>query len=74
MNHLGFYNGGVPKPNRGSIRGDALGRPGAFHSPQMHNWMNNHHGDSQRVTSEDAVKFKHFMGTDKPEFNRTMPA
>lgn len=33
VNHLGFYNGGVPKPNRGSIRGDALGRPGAFHSP-----------------------------------------
>lgn len=36
--------------------------------------MNNQHGDSQRVTSEDAVKFKHFMGSDKPEFNRTMPA
>ena len=33
VNNLGFYNGGVPRPNRGSIRGDALGRPGAFHSP-----------------------------------------
>ena len=36
--------------------------------------MNYQHGDSQRVTTEDAVKFKHFMGTDKADFNRTMPA
>lgn len=74
VNHLGYYRGGVPQPNRGPIRGTALGRAGQFHSPQVHNWMNYQHGDSQRVTTEDAVKFKHFMGTDKADFNRTMPA
>ena len=73
VNDLGYYKGGVPKPNRGPIRGNALGRPGHFHSPQIHNFMHYQHGDSQRVTQEDAVKFKHFMTTDKAEFNRTMP-
>ena len=72
-NNLGYYNGGVPRSNRGPIRGDAMGRPGVFHSPQIHNWMNYQHGDSNRVTGEDAIKFKHFMGTDKADFNRTMP-
>jgi hypothetical protein len=41
VNHLGFYNGGVPRPNRGSVRGESLGRPGNFHSPSMHNFINN---------------------------------
>lgn len=72
-NNLGYYNGGVPRANRGPIRGEALGRPGVFHSPQVHNWMHYQHGDSNRVTGEDAIKFKHFMGTDKADFNRTMP-
>ena len=73
-NHLGYYNGGVPRANRGIVRGDALGSPGTFHSPAIHNYLNNQHADSQRVTQEDAVKFKHYMGTDKADFNRTMPA
>jgi hypothetical protein len=29
--------------------------------------------DSYRVSTEDAIKFKHFMGTDKNDFQRTMP-
>jgi len=33
VNDLGYYNGGVPRENRGSIRGDAVGEPGGFHSP-----------------------------------------
>ena len=35
--------------------------------------MNYQHGDSYRVTGEDAVKFKHFMGSDKADFARTAP-
>ena len=35
--------------------------------------MNFNHSDSNRVTTEDAIKFKHFMGTDKADFNRTQP-
>ena len=39
VNHLGYYKGGVPQPNRGAIRGKALGRPGAFHAPDLHNFL-----------------------------------
>lgn len=33
VNHLGFYNGGVPQKNKGARRGKALGNTGEFHSP-----------------------------------------
>lgn len=33
VNDLGYYNGGVPRKNRGSIRGEALAEPGSYHSP-----------------------------------------
>ena len=74
VNDLGYYSGGVPRAHRGAIRGAALAPPGYFHSPSLHNYLENQHADSFRVTSEEAVKFKHYMGTDKVEFNRTMPA
>ena len=32
-NHLGYYEGGVPKKNSGPRRGKAIGNPGEFHSP-----------------------------------------
>jgi hypothetical protein len=73
VNDLGYYNGGVPRENRGTVRGASIGEPGGFHSPQIHNFMNFNHSDSYRVTSEDAIKFKHYMGTDQADFKRTMP-
>jgi len=74
VNDLGYYNGGVPKAHRGNIRGNALSHPGNFHSPKVHNYLHFNHPDSVRVTSEDAVKFKHYMGTDKADFNRSIPS
>jgi len=74
VNDLGFYNGGVPRQYRGGVRADAIGEVGHFHSPQIHNSLNFNHPDSHRVTQEDALKFKHFMGTDKADFLRTKPA
>jgi len=74
VNHLGYYNGGVPRYNRGSIRGEAGGEAGSFHSPQIHNYKHFAHPDSYRVTPEDGLKFKHFMGTDKADFMRTRPS
>lgn len=70
---MGYYKGGVPRANRGPIRGNAWASPGGFHSPLLHNFMENKHPDTHRVTQEDAVKFKHYMGTDKLMFNKTMP-
>ena len=49
-NDLGYYNGGVPRANRGNIRGEAMAAPGIFHSPTIHNAMENNHPDSYRVT------------------------
>lgn len=74
VNDLGYYNGGVPRRNRASIRGEALGPSGEFHNPHTHNFLNNEHADMQRVTTQDAVQFKHFMGSDKADFLRTKPA
>jgi len=74
VNDLGYYNGGVPRRYRGSLRGSAIGETGTFHSPQIHNFINFNHADSYRVTSEDAVKFKNFMTSDKADFLRTKPA
>ena len=73
VNDLGYYNGGVPRNHRGTIRGDATGPPGHFHDPTIHNYIHYNHHDSKRITTEDAIKFKHFMGTDRADFERTMP-
>ena len=74
VNDLGYYRGGVPNPNSGTRRGDALARPGEFHTPELHNFYNNYHADSKLVTSEDAIKFKNFMTSDKVDFTMTRPA
>jgi hypothetical protein len=72
-NHLGMYMGGLPRPGKGSIRGKALGHVGEFHQPHVHNFIENYHQDSKLVSSEDAVKFKAWMGSDKTDFNRSKP-
>ncbi len=73
VNFLGYYKGGVPKEGYGAIRSKSLGNSGEFHNPAIHNALNYKHQDTAFVTSEDAVKFKHWMGTDKVDFNRSKP-
>lgn len=73
-NDLGFYRGGVPKKGRGALRGASMGRPGEFHQPEAHNFLNFYHPDSKTVTSEDAMKFKAFMLSDKDDFNLSRPS
>jgi curved DNA-binding protein CbpA len=68
VNHLGFYSGGNPVKGRGPIRGKALGNTGEFHTPQIHNYLNYNHQDSSFLSSEDAIKFKHWMGSDIVDF------
>ena len=64
VNDLGYYRGGLPGKDRGTVRGSALGAPGEFHQPRVHNFLNNYHQDSSMVTSEDTVKFKAYMTSD----------
>ena len=73
VNHLGYYQGGIPRKDSGPIRGKAMGHPGEFHTPQVHNYLNYNHQDTSFVTAEDAVKFKHWMGTDIVDFQRSRP-
>ena len=74
VNDLGYYRGGVPQKDKGTIRGAAIGRPGEFHTPQVHNFYNNYHADSKLVSSEDALKFKNFMAADKVDYNMSKPS
>ena len=73
VNDLGYYRGGLPQKGRGAIRGAAIGLPGEFHQPTVHNYLENYHQDSKVITSEDAVKFKAFMNSDKVDFNMSRP-
>ena len=51
-----------------------MGRPGEFHQPNFHNFLNFYHPDSKTVNSEDAMKFKAFMVSDKDDFNLSRPS
>ena len=74
VNFLGYYRGGVPQKGRGAVRGSSMGIPGEFHQPKMHNFFNFYHPDSKTVTSEDTVKFKAYMLSDKDDFNMSRPS
>jgi len=73
VNFIGMYKGGVPRKNSGSIRGKSLGAPNEFHAPNIHNYLEFNHQDTAFVSSADAVKFKHWMGTDIIDFQRSRP-
>jgi hypothetical protein len=73
VNFIGMYKGGVPNKDAGPLRGKALGNPNEFHSPQVHNYLEFNHQDTAFVSSEDAIKFKHWMGSDIVDFQRSRP-
>jgi len=68
-----MYKGGVPRKDSGPIRGKSLGNPNEFHQPKVHNYLEYNHQDTAFVSSADAVKFKHWMGTDIVDFQRSRP-
>ncbi len=68
VNYLGYYKGGVPKKGMGITRGKSLLGPGWFHLPAVHNFKENLHPDASFVTSEDTIKFKRWMNSDKYDF------
>jgi hypothetical protein len=55
------------------MRGTALGNAGEIHSVQMHNFLDYNHQDTAFVTSEDALKFKYWMGSDMVDYQRSKP-
>ncbi|CDW82524.1 chaperone protein [Stylonychia lemnae] len=73
VNYLGYYKGGVPQKDAGPLRSKSIGNPHEFHSPQIHNYLEFNHQDTAFVSSEDAIKFKHWMGSDIVDFQRSRP-
>lgn len=73
VNYLGYYKGGLPQKDRGTLRGEGMAPPDWFHQPDVHNHLNNYYPDAKLVTSQDAIKFKAFMAADKVDFQRTKP-
>ena len=73
VNDLGYYRGGVPRRGNGAVRGESMSVPGNFHQPKVHNQLNFYHPDAKINTSEDSVKFKAYMISDKDDFTRTRP-
>ena len=71
-NHLGIYDGGLPQ-ERGYARGKSVCPPGYFHSPDIHTTQEPRHQDSTLVGGLEAMQFKQYMKSDKPEFERTIP-
>lgn len=63
----------MPRKDAGPLRGKSLGNPGEFHSPQIHNYLNYNHQDTAFINPEDALKFKHWMGSDIVDFQRSRP-
>lgn len=50
------------------MRGKAAGNPGEIHSVQAHNFKEYNHQDTTFLSSEDALKFKHWMTSDEVDF------
>ena len=73
MDDFGNYRGGVPSEGNAARRGTALGIPGTFHDPLIHNHLEYDHQDTHRVTQEEALKFKNWMTQDKIDFERSVP-
>ncbi|CAD8174946.1 unnamed protein product [Paramecium octaurelia] len=58
VDDLGRYKGGVPRPNKGYVRGNALMGVGQYHRPLYHNMKQNPFETEHRITSEDAQYFR----------------
>jgi curved DNA-binding protein CbpA len=73
VNHLGYYNGGLPVKGSEKIRKGALGPIGAAHSKDLHNYYERFDRDSHEVSPTEAADFKVFKHNDRDEITREKP-
>jgi len=57
VNHLGYYNGGVPKKGNGTARGNGWASAGFWHDNIKHNDYVNPHQDTATITSKEKFEF-----------------
>jgi curved DNA-binding protein CbpA len=73
VNHLGYYNGGLPRKDSGNIRGEAMSSPGTAHSALSHNAEVRFEREAFEVTNSRASEFKAFNVYDNLEGKRDEP-
>ena len=74
VNHLGYYNGGLPKKNNGAIRGEGFGAPGSLHDVHTHNTvMRPENRDAYEVTGTEADMYKRHESLYSQIKNRPRP-
>jgi hypothetical protein len=61
VDDLGFYKGGVPRPGKGSVRGDGLGKVGEFHEPYQHNEEQHDRPHIRSLSGVEAQNHKNYM-------------
>lgn len=49
---------GLPQPKKGAVRGTAIGTPGSYHRPHIHNLRQEPFEQEAVVTSETVEAFK----------------
>ena len=70
VNYYGFYQGGVPVENNGSIRGNSLNEPYSPHDPHMHNMANDSIGKyTQVVDAREAAYTTEFFYADRANYH-----
>jgi len=73
VNHLGYYNGGLPQKHKGGIRGSALGQPGEPHNSHIHNRMVRNEREAFEVDLEGATEFRGYQNLDRDIRTRARP-
>lgn len=73
VNHLGYYNGGLPFKKGGNTRGNAMGPPGTPHNSTLHNQSVRHDRESHHVNRDEARDFRVQQNMDRHVKNRITP-
>lgn len=74
VNHLGYYNGGLPQKSRGAIRQGTMGAPGTSHLALNHNEKLRMEREAFEVDSKRAEFFKNYQTQESAKgVNRQKP-
>lgn len=73
VNHLGYYNGGLPYKRGGNVRGSAVESPGSPHDVTEHNLFVRNDRESHHIDKNEATHFKNNSVMGAEFVNRTRP-
>lgn len=73
FDNIGNFKGGVPRPYKGSIRGDSIDVPLAPYDPYFHNETFADNPSMKPIINDDAIDHKYFQNIKKEENLRFRP-